>query len=204
MQKIRYIFLSLFIFLEFKAYSLASLEKVVAINNFKHSNKNIILNSHINICNYLINKIYNEKTFILNTSFTIDKNSTTYNRNSEYRYGLHEYENIVDSCKLVDTDIVKFSVERLNPAVLIKKDRKFELPKFDIYFKIIEGSWQVLKVESDNCVQLIIEVAEFRYTQLAHQYRFITSTNPFLGTDKEVSCMSYANGLVEYFSKLIQ
>lgn len=139
MQKIRYIFLSLFIFLEFKAYSLASLEKVVAINNFKHSNKNIILNSHINICNYLINKIYNEKTFILNTSFTTDKNSTTYNRNSEYRYGLHEYENIVDSCKLVDTDIVKFSVERLNPAVLIKKIESLSFLNLISISKLLRG-----------------------------------------------------------------
>ncbi|WGL60490.1 hypothetical protein QEJ31_02595 [Pigmentibacter sp. JX0631] len=167
---------------------------------FKNSN----LNSKENICNLLLGKIKSNTIFFQNVFYDAYSIHEINKIPTEFRYGIHTHNTISESCVQETEKKVKFSVERINPPVVIKNDSSFQLPKFDIYFEIIDGYWEITHVESGNCFSLLSETLKYRYSQLSEKYKTVVGYDTQFKNVEKDSCPAHAKAVMEHFIQLLK
>ncbi len=166
--------------------------------------KNINLNSKQNICNILIEKINGKNIFSHKVLYDVNKLDEIDKIITEFRYGVHTLNTILESCIQETEKKVKFSVERINPPVIIKNDNNFQLPKFDIYFEIIDGFWEITQVVSENCFSLLSETLEYRYLQMSEKYNTVLGYDPQFKIIENDTCPAHAKAVKDHFTNFIR
>nr|BFD32790.1 hypothetical protein GTC16762_24080 [Pigmentibacter ruber] len=166
--------------------------------------KNINLNSKQNICNILIEKINGKNIFSHKVLYYANRLDEIDKILTEFRYGVHTNNTILESCIQETEKKVKFSVERINPPVIIKNDNNFQLPKFDIYFEIIDGFWEITQVVSENCFSLLSETLEYRYLQMSEKYNTVLGYDPQFKIIENDTCLAHAKAVKDHFTNFIR